>query len=388
MKLLTYCFLIFSCYSCAVTAQTKREINPNIWVRDGYQLSIVEADIKDPRFMQLDDKGTLYVSLPDKGTIKSCMDKDGDGYYETVADFVTGHAKAHGMQWYEGWLWFTETGAVFKARDTNGDGKADETITVLKEGTLPKGGGHWWRSILLNKGRLYTSIGCSGNIDDETNTERLKIWSFKLDGTDKKLFASGLRNTEKLVLQPNTDEIWGMDHGSDDMGKFLERKNKTETRQPITDNNPPCEMNHYVEGGFYGHPYITGNKMPRYEYMDRADIVDWAAKTIIPAWAGGAHNAPNAMTFYDGNQYPAAMKGDAFVAYHGSWNRSERAGYRITHVLFEEGKPYGEQRFVEFLNKGEIYGRPVDVIVAKDGSLLISDDWEHKIYKLTYVGKK
>ena len=388
MKLLINCFLIFSCYSCAVTAQTKREINPNIWVREGYQLSIVEADIKDPRFMQLDDKGTLYVSLPDKGTIKSCMDKDGDGYYETVADFVTGHPKAHGMQWYEGWLWFTESGAVFKARDTNGDGKADETMTVLKEGTLPKGGGHWWRSILLNKGRLYTSIGCSGNIDDETNTERLKIWSFKLDGTDKKLYASGLRNTEKLVLQPNTDEIWGMDHGSDDMGKFLERKNKTEVRQPITDNNPPCEMNHYVEGGFYGHPYITGNKMPRYEYMDRPDIVDWAAKTIAPAWASGAHNAPNAMTFYDGNQYPAAMKGDAFVAYHGSWNKSERAGYRITHVLFEEGKPYGEQRFVEFLNKGEIYGRPVDVIVAKDGSLLISDDWEHKIYKLTYVGKK
>ena len=292
------------------------------------------------------------------------------------------------MQWYEGWLWFTESGAVFKARDTNGDGKADETITVLKEGTLPKGGGHWWRSILLSKGRLYTSIGCSGNIDDETNTERLKIWSFKLDGTDKKLFASGLRNTEKLVLQPGTDEIWGMDHGSDEMGKIMERKNKTEVRQPITDYNPPCEMNHYVEGGFYGHPYITGNRMPRYEYMNREDIVDWAAKTIPPAWAAGAHNAPNAMTFYDANQYPAALKGDAFVAYHGSWNRSERSGYRVTHVLFEEGKPYGEQRFVEFLNKGEIYGRPVDVIVAKDGSLLISDDWEHKIYKLTYVGKK
>jgi glucose/arabinose dehydrogenase len=199
-----------------------------------------------------------------------------------------------------------------------------------------------------------------------------------------------LRNTEKLVVRPNTDEIWGMDHGSDNFGEFLERKYKTETRRPITDYNPPCEMNHYVQDGFYGHPYITGNKMPRPEYWDRKDIIDLAAKTIVPAWSTGAHNAPNAMTFYTGNQFPAEMKNDAFVAYHGSWNRSEKGGYRLTRVLFEDGKPYGEQRMVDFLDKknDDIFGRPVDVIVAEDGSLLITDDWDHKIYRLSYKGKK
>ena len=390
MKSFINLFFILSCYSCAVNAQVKKEVNPKIWVREGYELSIVQSDIQQPRFLQTDDKGTLYVSLPEKGTIKSCTDKDKDGYYETTADFVTGHPKVHGMQWYEGWLWFTESGAIFKARDTNGDGKADETITIVKDGLLPKNGGHWWRAIAINKDRIYTSIGCSGNIDDETNTERLKIWSFALDGSDKKLFCGGLRNTEKLVIRPNSDEIWGMDHGSDNFGEFLERRDKKETRRPITDYNPPCEMNHYVQDGYYGHPYITGNRMPRPEYWDRKDIIDLAAKTIVPEWAAGAHNAPNAMTFYTGNQLPNAMKGDAFVAYHGSWNRSEKGGYRITHVLFEDGKPYGEQRMVDFLDKknDDIFGRPVDIIVDQDGALLFTDDWDHKIYKLTYIGKK
>ncbi len=390
MKLFIQFSLLLSCYSCAVNAQTKREINPKIWVREGYELTIVEADIQQPRFLQLDDKGILYVSLPDKGIIKSCVDKDKDGYYETVVDFVTAHPKVHAMQWHEGWLWFAESGQIFKARDTNGDGKADETITILGKGTLPTGGGHWWRSLLIHNGRIYTSIGCSGNIDDETNTERLKIWSFKEDGTDKKLYCGGLRNTEKLLIRPETDEIWGMDHGSDNYGEFLERRDKAETRRPITDYNPPCEMNHYVQDAFYGHPYITGNRMPRPEYWDRKDIIDLAAKTTVPAWTAGAHYAPNAMTFYTGNQFPSAMKGDAFVAYHGSWNRSEKGGYRLTRVLFEDGNPYGEQRMVDFLDKknDDIFGRPCDVIVAPDGALLFTDDWDHKIYKLTYTGKK
>jgi glucose/arabinose dehydrogenase len=389
MKNIIYILILFSFFSCASSAQTSREISPDIWVREGYKLTIAQADIQQPRLMQTDEKGNLYVSLPEKGSIKTSMDKDGDGYYETVADFVTGHPQVHGMQWHEGWLWYAESGAIFKARDTNGDGKADEKKTIIKEGVLPKGGGHWWRPILVNKGRIYTAIGCSGNIDDETGTDRLKIWSFNEDGSDKKLFAGGVRNTEKLVLRPGTDELWGMDHGSDNMGAFLEKRDKNEVRTPITDYNPPCEMNHYVEGGFYGHPYITGNRMPRQEYMERKDIIEWAAKTTPPAWAAAAHNAPNAMTFYTGNQFPEAMKGNAFVAYHGSWNRSEKGGYRVTHVLFEEGRPYGEQRFVEFLDKNkDVLGRPVDVIVANDGSLLISDDWGHKIYRLTYTGKK
>ena len=381
-----YLLLLFmaTLLNSCLTAQ-KDVVSPEIWVREGYKLSVVQKDIANPRDLVINTEGVLFVSLPEKGEIKACRDKDNDGYFETVTTFVKGHPKAHGMYWHEGWLWYAESGAIFKARDTNNDGVADEDLTVIPAGKLPSGGGHWWRSLLISNNRIYTSIGCSGNIDDETATERLKIWSFALDGSDKKLFCGGLRNTEKLVVRPGTDEIWGMDHGSDNFGDIMEKKDK-DGRKPITDWNPPCEMNHYVQDGFYGHPYITGNKLPRYEYMNRPDIVEWAVKTTPPAWATGSHYAPNGMTFYDANQFPNA-KGDAFVAYHGSWNRSVKGGYAVTKVLFENGNPYGEQTYVKFEKNDDLFGRPVDVQVALDGSLLISDDWGNKIYRLTYVGK-
>ncbi len=267
------------------------------------------ADIERARFMAFGPDGTLFISLPDAGQIKACRDENGDGFYEKMAIFVKDHRTVQGLFWHDGWLWFSESGAIFKARDTNGDGVADEQQAVIPEGQLPKGG-HWWRSILIHNGRLYTSIGDSGNITDETGTDRQKIWTYSLDGKDKKLFISGIRNTEKLVVRPGTDEIWGMDHGSDWFGREIEGENNPHG-QPITDLNPPDEMNLYIEGGFYGHPFVVGNKVPRYEYMKRPDIVELAAGTIPPAWSTGAHWAPNAMTFYTGKQFPEEYRGDA-----------------------------------------------------------------------------
>ena len=146
-------------------------------------------------------------------------------------------------------------------------------------------------------------------------------------------------------------------------------------------------MNHYVEGGFYGHPFLVGNRQVRYEYMSRPDIVDLAAQTIVPEWCGGAHWASNAMAFYTAEQFPDT-RGDAFVAYHGSWNRTRKDGYCVTRVLFEDGHPYGEQAYVKFLANEKVLARPVDVVVARDGSLLISDDEGDRIYRLLYVGQR
>lgn len=379
--------LLAGCLSGSHLFAQDTEVGSRIQVRKGYQLTVAQSELFGPRFMEMDPNGTLYVSFPGKGEIQALRDQDGDGFYEWVKTFVEGHKTVHGMYWHEGWLWYTETGAILKARDTDMDGVADEKETIIPEGELAKGGGHWWRPILIIDDRLYTAIGCSGNINDETDTERLKIWSYKLDGTDKQLFASGLRNTEKLVQRPGTQEIWGMDHGSDWFGREIEGNDRP-NGQPITDWNPPGEMNHYVAGGFYGHPYITGNKVPRYEYRDREDIVEWANKTIPPAWPTGAHWAPNAMEFYSGDQFPEDAKGDAFVAFHGSWNRSHRAGYKVARVFFDEGQPYGQLTYVNFItDEGEVLGRPVDIVNAPDGSILISDDSKSRIYRLSYVGE-
>ena len=379
-------FFIIVCFffSSSLLAQAQKA-NSDIWVREGYKLEVVENSISTPRFMQMDDQGVLYVSLPGKGEIKACKDKNNDGFFETITTFTKNHTRVHGMHFAAGWLWFAKDGAILKARDNNGDGVADEEIEVINKDQIPSGGGHWWRPVLIHNNRIYTAIGCSGNITEEVDSERLKIWSFAIDGTDKQQYCDGLRNTEKLVVRPGTNEIWGMDHGSDWFGRKIEEK--YDKGQPTTDWNPAGEMNFYQKGKFYGHPYIVGNKIPRYEYMYKSDIIDWANKTEPPAWSTGAHLAPNAMTFYNGKQFPNEIKGDAFVAFHGSWNRSEKGGYQVARVLFEEGKPYGQLPLVKFLSpNGDVIGRPVDILVEPSGSVLISDDFGDKIYRLTYVG--
>lgn len=380
--------LLLAVLLTAVIPVRAQEADPAaISVRAGYRISVAVSGLERPRFLEMGPDGTLYISRPGAGDIQACRDENGDGVYESKTAFISGRGTVHGMQWHNGWLWFTQTGVILRARDTNGDYVADETEQILGDDVLPKGGGHWWRSLLIHKGRIYTSIGDAGNITDQIATKRQKIWSYALDGGDEQEFCGGLRNTEKLVVRPGTDEVWGMDHGSDWFGGVMERKGERRPeKQPITDMNPPDEMNYYVKGGFYGHPFVVGNKLPRYEFMDREGIVEIAEKTIPPEWCTGAHWAPNAMAFYTGAQFPDA-KGDAFVAYHGSWNRSQRAGYCVTRVFFDRGRPYGELVYADFLGQdGEVLGRPVDVAVAPDGSLLISDDYGHKVYRLEYVG--
>jgi glucose/arabinose dehydrogenase len=376
--------IVFS--SCSQKAQNPlSEVNPEIWIRPGYELSVVVNSDQRVRHMCFGKDGTLYFTTTPQSIIMAAKDKNNDGYFETLTQFHVSDKGVYTVLWYEEWLWYSESGAIYKLQDRDNDGVADEKLTVLADGTLPSGGGHHYRPLLIHNGSLYTGIGDAGNINDMRDTEREKIWTFNLEGKDKKLWCSGIRNTEKLVVRPGTDEIWGMDHGSDWFGREV---GDERGMQPITDYNPPGEMNKYIEGGFYGHPFITGNRVPRYEYANRDDIIELAAKTIVPQWCAGAHWAPNGMMFYTGDQFPAEHKGDAFVAYHGSWNRSVKSGYQVTRVLFEDGKPYGEKPYVKFITDDqEVLGRPVDVIQAPDGTIFISEDNQNKIYKLKYVGE-
>ncbi|MEZ6319425.1 MAG: PQQ-dependent sugar dehydrogenase [Phycisphaerales bacterium] len=294
----THALALVASVSCLAGAGRPAPDVPDarIRVREGFELSVVARLDGPARLMAVAPDGTLYVTSPGIGVVFSLQDRDRDGSREYVRRFVENRPTVHGITFHDGWVWVTQTGAIFKARDDDHDGVADRTETVIAEGSLPHDGGHWWRSIGIHGGRLYTSIGDPANASDQTDTEREKIWSFDLGGRDKQLFCSGIRNTEKLVFRPGTDELWGMDHGSDSFGRSL---GESRGHQPVTDLNPPDEMNHYVQGGSYGHPFIVGTGVPRYEYADRKDIIELAEKTISPEWKTGAHWAPNAMCFYD-----------------------------------------------------------------------------------------
>ncbi|MDX2114539.1 MAG: hypothetical protein SFZ24_02810 [Planctomycetota bacterium] len=364
------------------------QATPEFWVRPGYVVTRVASDIEAARFMEFDDRGTLYVSSPG-GTIVTLRDENADGWYETRGAFVRNMQSVHGLHFHNGWMWFTTSGLVWKARDRDGDGAHDDLQQVTDTGDMPQGGNHWWRSILVTDRHYYTGIGDSGNISDESGTDRQKIFRFNLDGSGKTLFASGVRNTEKLRFRPGTEEIWGVDHGSDNFGvAYDERPGR---RQPITDYNPPDEFNRYVEGGFYGHPFLTGLRVPRPEFAERPDIVDLAARTIVPEWCFPAHAAANAFCFIEPElnartgAFPADHGGDAIVACRGSWNRTEKAGYEVVRVLFdrETGKPFGALTLVRTLSaRGDILARPVDCVQAPDGSVFFSCDHTKAVYRL------
>jgi glucose/arabinose dehydrogenase len=355
---------------------------PNFNVRPGYRVTLAAEGLDEARFITFDDKGTLYLSQPEAGAIVTLRDKDNDGKFEVVNKFVTDRKKVHAMQFKGGWLWFAQTGSIHRGRDGDGDGKADEVVTLVPEGSMPGGTGHWWRSLLVTDDAIYTSIGDTGNITDETQTERQKIWKFNLEGKNKTLFSTGVRNTEELQVRPGTSQIWGVDHGSDWFGKPL---GENEKNQPVTDRIPPDELNLYVEGSFYGHPFVVGNGLPRIEYHGRKDILELAAKTVVPEWTFGSHWAANGWTFL--TKSGVGNRGDAVVACRGSWNSSQKVGYRVERVLFDEwtGKPYGSQMLVGTLAEDgkQVLARPVDCAEATDGSVLFTCDVTKRIYRIS-----
>lgn len=360
----------------------KGEGVPNFWIRPGYRVDLV-MDLRNARFMELSDKGDLYVTRPDFGDIVTLRQRNGT--WEQVGTFISGKRTVHGMHFFGGWLWFTTSGGVFKGRDTNGDGVADDIQDICPEGTLPHGG-HWWRSILVTDKGFFTSIGDSGNANDLRTSDREKIWFFSLDGKTKKEWCGGLRNTEKLQFRPGTTELYGCDQGSDNFGQSLGEN--TGHDQPITDQVPPEEMNKYVEGGFYGHPFIMGNGVPRYEYMHHAEIIKIAGQTIAPEICFGPHWAADGWTFLNSDGLGEGFKGDALIAFHGSWNRVHKAGYRIERVMFDKvtGEPMGEQMLVGTLSPSEqTLARPVDCCELADGSVLFTDDEPGRIFRLSRV---
>src|SRR5262249_37422051 len=267
---------------------------------------------------------------------------------------------------------------VARRPDANGDLKArgpgQKLAAHLSPGGLLRGGGHWTRCIVFSPDgkKMYVSIGSRSNVSDNAAEQnRARIFEFNADGTGQNGYASGIRNAVGIAFRPGTNELWMSTNERDEIGEDL----------------PPDYISSVRPGGFYGWPwYYVGN---HHDPRHKGKHPELADKVIVPDVLVQAHSASLNLCFYTGDQFPAEYKGDIFAAFHGSWNRLKRTGYKVVRVPFDKstGKTRGEyQDFVTgFVTpEGKVWGRPVGITVAKDGALLVSEDGNKTIWRVSH----
>jgi glucose/arabinose dehydrogenase len=340
-------------------------------VPDGFHVNIFAQGFSVPRFLAVAPSGDIFVSDTGAGQVIVLRDPQHTGGAQQREVFAQGLNRPFGIAFHDDYVYVANTNAVVRFHydqlTSKRTGEAEKVLDV------PPGGGHWTRTIAFSAdgSKLYISIGSSSNLDFEKDQRRAAVLVSDADGKNARLFATGLRNAVGLGIEPTTGAVWVSVNERDELG----------------DDLPPDYFTSIQDGGFYGWPYsyIGDNVDPRVK-PQRPDLV---AKAIIPDVLLGPHVAPLQFAFYTGKQFPEQYRGGAFIAEHGSWNRSARNGYQVVFVGFKNGKADADP--VAFMTamvpdtKGpNVNGRPVGVTVAPDGALLVSDDGAKVIYRVSY----
>jgi glucose/arabinose dehydrogenase len=339
----------------------------------GFRVSRFATGLGKPRMLAVGDDGTVYITRREPGDVLMLRDGDGDGHVEPPQTILT-RKDLHGIAIHAGRMYLATVKEVLSAPILK-DGRIGEVKTLVSD--LPDGGQHPNRTLAVGPdGLLYVSIGSTCNACPESTQEHASIVRVDLDGRNRKVFASGLRNTIGFGWQPDSRALFGMDNGIDWLG----------------DDAQPEELNELREGGVYGWPYVyeNGKINPATLPPPGTTKERWATKSTSPVLTYTAHSAPLQMVFYQANQFPSEFRGDAFVAMHGSWNRRPPSGYEVVRIHFENGRPVKIEPFLTgFLKEkaGQYVssGRPAGLAVARDGSLLVGDDEHGVIYRVSYA---
>ena len=335
----------------------------------GFAIEVFAGDLGYPRFLTLDPRGTLLVSVPRAGRVIALPDDNRDGRADGVVPVVEGLELPHGLAFLDGQLLVAETGRVVRfdydpvARRVRGS----PTVVVPN---LPARGGHWTRTITIGPDRrLYVSVGSSCNSCEESDQRRAAIYRYEADGRGGTPFGTGLRNAVGIAFRPGTSELWATVNGRDWLG----------------DDRPAEYVTRIDEGGFYGWPYCHWTAAGLVPDPDLGGGNHCKA-ALRPSLLYQAHTAPLGLAFYTGSQFPAEYRGDLLVALHGSWNRSVPVGYKVIRVRLGGATPTAEDFATGWLVGGRYWGRPVDLAVAPDGALFLSDDGLGAVYRITYRG--
>lgn len=363
---------------------------PNAWPKTlpGFKVEQYASGLDNPREIRTAPNGDLFVAESHRGEIKVFRGITSDGKPEKVEAFASGLDQPFGIAFYPPgdnpqWMYVANTGSVVRFPYQKGDlkarGGAQTVVAEIPSGGRLRGGGHWTRDLAFTSDgkKMFVSIGSKSNADDADDHpaefHRADILEFNPDGSGVRIYASGIRNPVGIAIDPKTGQLW----------------TSVNERDALGDNLVPDYITHVEDGGFYGWPwyYIGKHQDPRLK--DKHP--DLRQRMLTPEVLLQAHMASLELTFYTGNQFPKEYQGDIFAAEHGSWNRATPSGYEVVRVpLHQEGKASGE--YEDFLTgfvtaDGKVWGRPVGVAVAGDGSLMVTDDGSKSIWRVSYQGK-
>ncbi|WP_409192945.1 PQQ-dependent sugar dehydrogenase [Bradyrhizobium sp. RDM4] len=365
-------------------------------VPEGFRIELLADGLSDPRVLRVAPNGDIFVAETGSGRIRVLRLGEGGTKVATNEVYASGLTRPFGIAFFPSgdnpqWVCVANAGNVVRFPYHAGDLKASAKPDVVVA-NLAQGSGHSTRDIVFTPDgkRMLVSIGSASNDGEGMGNppggleawsrtqplgaswgyeaERAAVLAFNPEGKDRKVYATGIRNCVGLAIQPQTGLLWC----------------STNERDGLGDDLVPDYVTSVKEGAFYGWPwfYIGNNEDPRHAGA-RPDLKD---KVTIPDVLVQAHSASLGMTFYQGTQFPSEYQGDAFAAEHGSWNRSKRTGYKVIRIRIKDGKPTGEyEDFVTgfVVNDTQVWGRPVGIAVAKDGSLLISEDAGGTIWRVT-----
>ncbi|MES2702153.1 MAG: sorbosone dehydrogenase family protein [Bacteroidota bacterium] len=356
--------------SCKNKALQKRD-NPNlagIKLPPGFHISIFADSVHNARSLAMGDRGTIFVGNRSGNKVYALVDADNDGYAEKKYTLARGMNMPNGVAFYKGALYIAELDKVWRLDDIENH-LADPPKPVLVSNNFPDKEHHGWKYIAFGPdGKLYVPVGAPcNNCDDAVRDPRFSsITRMNPDGTGFEVYAHGVRNSVGFAWHPQTGALWFTENGRDMLG----------------DDVPPDELNTAPKPGMnFGYPYCHAGTIKDPDYGDKHACTEFTPPAINLA----PHTAALGMKFYTGNMFPAAYKNQILIAEHGSWNRSTPIGYRLMMVKLEGDKAVSYTPFAEgWLKDGKAWGRPVDVLQLKDGSLLVSDDFANVVYRITY----
>ncbi|MCW8891321.1 MAG: PQQ-dependent sugar dehydrogenase [Sedimenticola sp.] len=347
-----------------LTGQQRVLAETEISLPQGFQITTAVQGVADARSMALGDKGTLFIATRRAGKLYAARDEDGDGRFSPAILLAEGLRMPNGIAFHQGALYLAENHRLTRY-DGIEAGLPDlpEAVEIAR---LPTEKHHGWRYLAMGPdGWLYLSIGAPCNSCNEPGYGT--IIRMRPDGSERAVFAEGVRNSVGFDWAPGTQDLWFSDNGRDWLG----------------DDLPPDEINRATSSGLhFGYPYCHAGFLADPEFGHERPCEAFTP----PAVKLGAHVAPLGVRFYTGSQFPKAYQGQLFVAEHGSWNRSEPVGYRIAVAHIEGGRVTAYEPFATGWLKagGGVSGRPVDLLVMPDGALLVSDDHGGRIYRISY----